>query len=115
MKYMKVIAAQARQSGGHAFRQFYVPVDDSGGMPVPCGPMREETSRLSQGDIAVAASEYEGDDGGDPIPKGYQAPDGWRIVAVLPLPDNYVPASAEVREEGQRRAAEYLKEMLRDD
>lgn len=115
MKYMKLIAAQPKHPLGHAFRQFAVPVDDSGGTPVPCGPMREETARLSQLEIAVAVSEYEGDDGGDPIPAEYHAPDGWRIVALLPLPDNYVPASDEVREEGLKRAADYLKGMLGDD
>jgi hypothetical protein len=116
MKYHQVIMARRVSPDTSEFRQFYVPVEERDGTWVTCGPMREETDRLTQGSIFVGLSAYEGS-GAEPAGPldGIDAPPGWSVVARMWLPDNYVPPSDEVREEGYRRAEAYLKEMLGDE
>lgn len=114
MKYQQIVIARRASPDATEFRQFYVPVEERDGKWMPCGAMREE--HVPHVSMFGSVDEYEhggGESCGDlaDIP----APAGWFVASRLWLPDNYVPASAEVREEGQRRAAEYLKEMLRDD
>lgn len=113
MKYHQIIMAKRVAPDATEFRQFYVPVEERDGTWVACGPMREETDRYTQGSIFAEVCAYEGS-GIDPAGPldGVPAPDGWRVVTRTWLPDNYVPASKEVREEGRKRAEEYLKEML---
>jgi hypothetical protein len=113
MKYHQIIMAKRVAPDATEFRQFYVPVEERDGTWVPCGPMREETDRVTQGSIfaGVAASECSGADNAGPL-DAIEAPVGWTVISRDWLPDNYVPQSAEVTEEGRRRAAEYLKEML---
>lgn len=116
MKYQQIIMAKRASPDATDFRQFYVPVEERNGQWVMCGPMREETGRVTQGSIFAGLSAYEGA-GIEPAGSldEIDTPPGWRVVARSWLPDNYVPASAEVLEEGYRRAADYLKELLGDD
>jgi len=115
MKYHQIIMAKRVAPDATDFRQFYVPVEERDGTWVPCGPMREETDRYTQGSIFAGVCAYEGS-GIDPAGPldGVPAPDGWRVVARMWLPDDYVPPSAEVLEEGYRRARAYLRRMLQD-
>ena len=114
MKYHQVIMARRVSPDTSEFRQFYVPVEERDGRWVPCGEMREE--HISQESMSAGISEYMHGGGEtcgplDDIPSA----DGWSAVSRLWLHDNYVPPSAEVLEEGERRARKYLKEMLGDD
>jgi hypothetical protein len=98
------------------YRIFRVPVHQVDGRWLPAGKAFEETHLWPAFDVAfeVDTSRIHGqvDNPGplDDIP----APPGWTVVRRAWLPDNYVPPSAEVREEGERRARAYLKEMLGD-
>lgn len=115
MKYHQIIMVRRVSRQFSEFRQFYVPVEERDGTWVTCGPMREETDRVTQGSIVVGLSAYEGSEMEPAGPlEDIAAPDGWRVVARMWLPDDYVPPSAEVLEEGYRRARAYLREMLRD-
>jgi hypothetical protein len=112
MKYQQIIMAQRVGPQDTEFRQFYVPVEDRDGRWLPCGKMREE--HVSPGAMLTGVSEYEcgGNDTCGPL-EDIPAIEGWKVVARLWLPDDYVPPSAEVLEEGLRRAREYLAKMWR--
>ena len=116
MKYQQIIMAKRVGPEDTEFRQFYVPVEERDGTWVPCGPMREETDLVTPVEMFGSVSDYEHGCGeGCGALADVPAPDGWSTVSRMWLPDNYVPPSAEVREEGHRRATEYLKEMLGDE
>ena len=115
MKYHQIIMFRRVSRQFSEFRQFYVPVEERDGTWVTCGPMREETDRVTQGSIFCGLAEYEGSEMEPAGPlEDIAAPHGWQVVARMWLPDDYVPPSAEVLEEGYRRARAYLQEMLRD-
>lgn len=44
-------------------------------------------------------------------------PDGWELMGCAVLPDGYVPPSQEVKEEGERRAMDFLRKkgLWKDD
>lgn len=111
MKYQQIIMARRTSPDATEFRQFYVPVEERDGKWMPCGAMREE--HVPHVSMFGSVDEYEhggGESCGDL--EDITAPDGWFVASRLWLPDNYVPQSAEVRDEGRKRAEEYLKEML---
>jgi hypothetical protein len=111
MKYQQIVFSREFGPGEHEFRQFYVPVEECDGLMLPCGPMREETHMLTQLEIFLALVDYQGEGEGEPIPDGTPTLPGWEPAAVLPLPDDYVPESLEVREEGRQRAIQHLKDL----
>jgi hypothetical protein len=116
MKYQQIIMARRVSPDDGEFRQFYVPVEERDGTWVPCGPMREETHRVTHAAMFGSIDEYEHGGGETCGPlSGIEAPPGWFVASRLWLPENYVPPSDEVREEGYRRAEAYLKEMLGDE
>jgi hypothetical protein len=114
MKYQQIIMVRRIGPQDSEFRQFYVPVEDRDGRWMPCGELRQE--HVSQQSMLGSVGEYE-HGGGDTCGPLDDIPhiDGWSPVSRLWLPDDYVPPSAEVLEEGERRARKYLKEMLGDD
>jgi|GEM_PF-4305136 len=114
MKYQQIIMAKRIGPEDTEFRQFYVPVEERDGKWMPCGAMREE--HVSQASMFGSVDEYE-HGGGESCGAlaDLAAPDGWFVASRLWLPDNYVPPSAEVLEEGERRARKHLKEMLGDE
>lgn len=113
MKYQQIVVYRRVSPTTSEFRQFYVPVEERDGRWMPCGPMREE--RVPQASMFGSVSDYEHGCGESCGPlSDVPAPDGWATVSRLWLPDNYVPESPEVREEGERRAKDYLREMLGD-
>ncbi len=116
MKYQQIIMAKRVSPDLTEFRQFYAPVEERNGRWVVSGPLREETDRTTQGSILIGLSAYE-ETGSEPDCdlSSIQAPPGWDVVASMWLPDDYVPESAEVREEGEKRAKDYLRRMLNDD
>lgn len=114
MKYQQIIMAQLSSGKATAFRQFYVPVHESNGSWLPCGPMREE--HVSAASMFGSVSDYEHGCGTSCGALSDIPPmSGWTVVARLWLPDDYVPESAEVRDEGEKRASEYLRRMLNDE
>lgn len=115
MKYHQIIMFRRVSRQFSEFRQFYVPVEERDGTWVTCGPMREETDRYTQGSIFAEVCAYEGSgiDPAGPL-EDIATSDGWQVVARMWLPDDYVPPSAEVLEEGYRRARAYLRRMLQD-
>lgn len=114
MKYQKIIMAQLSGGEAKAFHQFCVPVHESDGRWLPCGPMREE--HASAASMFGSVSDYEHGCGNSCGPlSDIQPLPGLAVVARLWLPDNYVPESAEVREEGEKRAKDYLRRMLNDE
>jgi hypothetical protein len=115
MKYRQIVFAKRVAPDKHLFRQFYYPVEDRDGKMIPAGPMREETHMLTPSELMGSIDEYCGGGDGPPLPPDLPTLEGWEPVSVLPLPDNYVPQSEEVIDEGRRRATEYLKGMLGND
>jgi len=111
MKYQQIVYVREFSLEEHGARQFYVPVVERDGFMEPCGPMREETHMLTQSEIFMAIAEYQAGGEGKPIPEGTPSLPGWDPAAVLPLPDDYVPESWEVREEGRQRAIQKLRDM----
>lgn len=114
MKYQQIIMAKRVSPDLTELRQFYAPVDDASGRWRPRGDLREQ--QVPQAAMFGSLDEYEHGSGRDCGPLGdITPPDGWSVVARLWLPDNYVPESAEVREEGEKRAKDYLRRMLNDE
>jgi hypothetical protein len=118
VKYQTYTITKDPESVHYAtYRIFSLPVHHVDGRWVPAGEAFEETHLWPAFDVAfeVDSDRIHGqrDNPGplDDIP----APPGWTVVRRAWLPDNYVPPSAEVREEGERRARAYLKEMLGDE
>jgi len=111
VKYQQIVYVRELSPREHEARQFYVPVEACDRLIVPCGPMREETHVLNQSEMFMAIAEYQAGGEGEPIPEGAPSLPGWEPAAVLPLPDDYVPESWEVREEGRRRAIRRLRDM----
>ncbi len=113
MKYQCIIMGGDTPETKDVLRQFYVPVKEQDGRWLPCGAMVEE--KVPQMDIFVTATEYLDADESECGPLADIPPlPGFKVEARLWLPDNYVPESPEVREEGERRAKDYLREMLGD-
>jgi len=110
MKYMQVIFERVADDGVHQFRQFYAPVTEEGCVYTVCGPLKEETHMLSQVSIAMGVGDFEEANINDSI-TGLDIPDGWTLAAWSRLPDNYVPHSAEVRDEDEKRAIDHLKKL----
>jgi hypothetical protein len=86
------------------FKVFYVQVEERDGKRVVCGTPIDITA-LSD-DAAVSVIEHEGCDTDPSTLADITPPEGWQLMAQHPLPDGYVPESAEVREEHQRRSIE---------
>jgi hypothetical protein len=89
-----------------AVRCYTVPVQLDGvrykisGEPTACAWADEETA-------FTLMEEYL--DGPNPSHADVPVPDGWELVGSAILPDNFVPPSREVKEEGERRAMDFLR------
>ena len=113
MKYQCIIMGGNTPETKDTLRQFYVPVEDRDGRWLPCGVMVEE--KIPQMDIFVTATEYLDADESECGPlSDITPPPGYEVQARLWLPDNYVPESSEVREEGLKRAREHMRRLMGD-
>jgi hypothetical protein len=110
MKYQAITIGRRPAIDEYQFRRFVVPVSMKDGVWLPNGPMREETHRFPKGVLMLGAAEYdEATSDCGPLSDIY-APEGWEVIARLWLPDNYVPASDEVMQHGEREAIQTLLE-----
>jgi hypothetical protein len=109
MSYMYLVLAR-RGDPVDGMRLMDIPVEWRAGTFIPTGELQDQPAR--QDDLLAML------DGADcdryPLPL-IDLPDGWTLLSRFWQPARYVQPSAEVREEGERRARAYLKEMLRDD
>lgn len=114
MKYQRIIMVGTQPDNRGTLKQFYAPVEQRDGRWMQCGSLVPE--RGDQMDIAMALQEYAPGDEDlcGPLADIVALP-GYRVEARLWLPDNYVPESEEVREEGLRRAAEHLRRLKEND
>lgn len=98
----------------YTFRAYYVPVEIRDGVRVVSGEAIDITDRTNYDFCAVHAMLFEEAKGDDrcfqDLATGIQVPDGWELLAEYPLPDDYVPESLEVIQEGEERARQHLRE-----
>ena len=111
MKYQQIIMGRQPGPDSFEYRQFYVPVALQDGRWMPCGDMREETHRFSQGTIMICSSEYDPDTNDCGPLSDIDAPPEWEVMARLWLNDDYVPPSDEVLDEIDRRAIQRMKDL----
>jgi hypothetical protein len=109
MSYMYLLLAR-RGDPVHGMRLMDIPVEWRAGTFIPTGELQDRPAR--QADLLAMRDEPDCDS--DPLPP-IDLPAGWTLLARFWQPSRYVPQSAEVREEGERRARAYLKEMLGDE
>lgn len=110
MKYQEIIMGRRPAADEYNFRRFAVPVSMQDGRWLPAGPMREETHRHSKMAMALAAAEYDESTSDCGPLSDIEAQAGWEVIARLWLPDDYVPASDEVRSHSRREALKHLAE-----
>lgn len=114
MKYQYIIFAKGDDPKTQELEGFYGPVEDKDGIQLLCGPLRREPNQNFP-DLAGAVQDYEDSSPEDNAWLGpltdVPAPDGWKCVARIPLPDDYVPESREVLEEHRSRAVQHMKNL----
>lgn len=93
------------------FRIYYVPVEDRDGKRVQCGTPVCLSDRYDFVDAMLDIGEFDGWDADESDLADIAVPDGWELAAQFPLPDDYVPESKEVIDEGLHRAREYLRQI----
>lgn len=118
VKYQYIIMGQQSDDGSTSFRAGYVPVEERDGKRVACGQLIDITHIADEGQLMSYAGEFlDNDDPGCSLSLeravGIEVPPGWTLMGDFPLPDDYVPESAEVFEEGERRDFEEMREFLR--
>lgn len=109
MKYQEIIMGQQPDADTFLYRRFAVPVSMQGGRWLPAGPMREETHRFTKMAMMLADAEYDEVTSDCGLLSDIEPPDGWKVLARLWLPDDYVPQSDEVTQHARREA---VKQML---
>ena len=111
MKYQLAVFGKRVSPDLTRFQQVYFPVDQRDGAWVPCGPLRPDPGVLDEGDMFMNAAAYLDGTGRDCGPlEDITPPEGWTVEARLWLPDDYVPPSQEVLEEGESRARELVQD-----